>query len=117
MARHTSTSRPRHSPFASGVENPATPVVTPHWRKSLRRTPSIFGVAIDPRACASAAAGGAAVLDAALEHADSRTARQQIHVPPWPSTTHEQPVRISCPHHSLRSRARAGLPWLLTGNA
>src|SRR5262249_4746155 len=96
--------------FASGVENPATPVVTPHWRKSLLRTPSSVGVAVDRRACASAAAGGAAVLDAALEHADSRTARQQIHVLRWPRTTHEQPVRIFCPHHSLRSSARAGLP-------
>jgi len=29
-ARHMSASRPRQLPWASGAENPATPVLTPH---------------------------------------------------------------------------------------
>src|SRR6185295_2689851 len=45
MPRHTSTSRPRQFPCASGAEKPATPVLTPHWTKPFRRTPSRVGVA------------------------------------------------------------------------
>ena len=47
IARQTSTSRPRHCPCSSGVENPAMPVLTPHWTKPLRRTPSSVGVALE----------------------------------------------------------------------
>ena len=70
IARHTSTSRPRHSPCASGVENPATPVVTPHCTKSLRRTPSSVGVAVDPAPARLRAGASRRLSRAAPEHAD-----------------------------------------------
>src|SRR5262245_23841351 len=75
IARHTSTSRPRHSPCASGAENPATPVVTPHWTNFFRRTASTVGVALGPRACGWPVGTGAASSVAVLEHAEMRTAR------------------------------------------
>src|SRR5262245_54124978 len=77
IARHTSTSSPRHSPCASGAENPATPVVTPHCTKFFLRTPSSVGVATDARAT-SAAGGTAPFSRAALEQADNTAAKQQI---------------------------------------
>src|SRR5262245_2978278 len=75
IARHTSTSRPRHSPCASGVENPATPVVTPHCTNFLRRTASSVGVAVapDPRACAGPPGTGAVSWRGVPEHADRTT--------------------------------------------
>ena len=63
-------------PCASGAENPATPVVTPHCTKPLRRTPSSVGVAVDPRACASASGASTVLLVAASEHADRTKAKQ-----------------------------------------
>ena len=44
--RQTSTSKPLQPPLASGLENPGTPWLTPHWIKPLALTRSNMGPAL-----------------------------------------------------------------------
>src|SRR5262245_12784408 len=79
IARHTSTSMPCHCPLASSAEKPAMPVLTPHRTKSLERTLSSVGVAVDGWPAVRVAAIGTDWLRASPpEHAAAARATHDI---------------------------------------